>query len=532
LLVACSSSPSSSPDAGSPDAQVAVDWAIAVDPAVAAGPVSPALLGHYDLSGSLFDYRSNQALQDRMRAVGFAEWRVGLGRWEIMTRLLPTLADGQATSCAPLLAGFPAAALAPANATDATLIADRDWFSDTGQPVALADTASDARYRLDYVRGVIDTALAFGAEPFVDIDHMPRALSANRTFFRGGTVAGLASPCFGTWSNRVSNARPADPAVFAAAVVGLVRRVVEGSGGQPGRPVRYWELWNEPELGYAWEPSLEQPPGTLNAFFAAMLTTLVQLDAYRAGATAPAARALELGIGSFAYASTAASFLSSIDTNPLPGGQHVPLDFVSFHAYSNDPLAIIDELDKVARARAATTHYRDTELVLAEWGPNLGTPPSPTTMDIPLVVATVLARAPAFGITRAHHSLFFEFFPDVPFALLDQDANPMPLYHAYALLHAAIGGGATRLVVAGAPTGALADGDGAVLVVRGADGIVRALVVNRGATARSVALELAGARVTPTRVRVFDDPAVGPREISPTSEVTLPARSIALVEGG
>src|SRR5262249_22971355 len=142
--------------------------------------------------------------------------------------------------CAAQLAQLPALVRAPDGSTDTTLIADRDWFTDTGQPVSLADTASDSRYHLDYVRGVLDTAAAFGAAPFVDIDHMPRALAVNPMFFRGGALQSVADPCLATWTNHVSNTRPADPAVFAAAVVGAVRRVVEGSDGAAPREARYW----------------------------------------------------------------------------------------------------------------------------------------------------------------------------------------------------------------------------------------------------------------------------------------------------
>ncbi|HEX8110337.1 MAG TPA: hypothetical protein VF516_21545, partial [Kofleriaceae bacterium] len=226
----------------------AADWVIAVQPdSPPAGRLSPALLGHYDLSGSLLGYAANAPLIDRMQAIGFSEWRVGLGRWEFATRLLPTLADGHNTSCAGQLAALPPTVRAPAGATDDTLIADRDWFIDNGQPVSAADTLDDRRYRLDYIRGVLDTAAAFGAAPFVDIDHMPRALGVSRTFFRGGVVQGVTDPCLTTWTNHVSNTRPADPGVFASAVVGAVRRVVEGSSGAAPRTARYWELWNEPE---------------------------------------------------------------------------------------------------------------------------------------------------------------------------------------------------------------------------------------------------------------------------------------------
>ena len=57
-------------------------------------------------------------------------------------------------------------------------------------------------------------ATEFGAEPYVNIDHMPRALAANQTPMRSNTE--WPDACGITWTNKVSNVRPTDPGVFAA----------------------------------------------------------------------------------------------------------------------------------------------------------------------------------------------------------------------------------------------------------------------------------------------------------------------------
>ena len=524
VALGCGHAPAHIADAA-PDAAPAPDWVIQVDPSAPAGHLSPALLGQYDLSGKLFDYAGNAALVARMKAIGFAEWRVGLGRWEIATRLLPTLTDG--SSCAAALAGLPANLMAPAGSTDASLVAERDWFTDTGTPATLADTGDDARYALGYLRGVLDEAAAFGATPLVDIDHMPRALSIDTAFARGGTVHGLSDPCLGTWTNHVSNARPADDGVFAAAVVGAVRRVVEGSGGEPARVAPYWEVWNEPELGYAWDPAA----GTLDDYFTMAATTLVQLAAYRAGSSNPAVQALHFGLGSFASAQTAAAAIGAFDQQALPDGSHVPIDFVSFHAYSNDPLAIVADIQKVAAARAAAAHYGSIELALSEWGPNLARPLPATTMDEPLLVATVLARGAALGLSHADHSLFYDFAPGLAQTLVAQDGTVKPAYYAYQMLHELIGPGSDLLVPAGAPDGALDGGMGAVLAAAtGPDPAdVRVLLVNREDTARTARLEVAGG-VPPTSAEVFDDPAAPPHQVDEPGIVTVPPHAIVLVK--
>ncbi|MEO7730769.1 MAG: hypothetical protein ABIY55_07350, partial [Kofleriaceae bacterium] len=539
VLVACGGGTSPTvfdaplPPPPPPDQQVvpAADWVLAISPlGPSAGQLSRALLGHYDLSGSLLDYRANPTLIDRMKAIGLSEWRVGLGRWEFATRLLPTLADGHDTSCAAALARLPASVRAPAGATDATLVADRDWFSDTGTPATLADTNDDSRYKLDYVRSVIDTATAFGAAAYVDIDHMPRSLAAGQGFQRGVVpLAGVTDPCLATWTNHVSNTRPADPAVFAAAVVGVVRRVVEGTPGAPPRDVRYWEIWNEPELGYAWDPSFEQPTGSLNAYFAAALGALGRLADYRAASSDPRVTQLRFGLGSFASAATAVLAMNTLDANPLPDGSFAPIDFVSFHAYSNDPEVIITSIKQVIDARAASTHYRTAELALAEWGPDLQRSPPPTTMELPLMVATVLARGATLGLEHAHHSLFYAFVAGLPYAVVAADGSPLPTYHAYALLHELIGDGASRVEIAGATDGALDGGMGAVLASRTTSGQVRVFVVNRGTTARTARVDASGSVATPSRVEIYDDPAGAPHEVTPSAVVAVPPRSLALI---
>ena len=504
LLLACS--PSGAQDGA--DLGVAVDWPLTLD-ASPAGTLAPALLGQYDLSGALYHYDRQAPLPALMRSAGFGEWRVGVGRWEFATQLLPTLTDG--TSCA---ADIPVAMMAaPAGTSDLDLIAARDWFTFTdGTPVTSSMTADDARYQLAYVRSVIDTATAMGAIPYVDIDHMPRALAANQTPLRSD--AEWPDNCAVSWTNKVSNVRPADDAIFAAAVVGLVRRVVEGSGGEPGRPVRDWEFWNEPDLGYAWNPHLGDFPSWLHT----ATTTLTALDAYRAQTSNADGRAIRIGLGSFANAEAAVATLAQ-----LPG----PYDFLSFHAYADDPLVIASKIDSVVAARAASAHP-DAELVLSEWGVDLQSSTlDPASMDLALHAATVLALAATAGIARAHHALFWDFLPiaDSNLAVVHHDFSPKPAFYAFALLHQLIGDGATRLAATGFADGKLDGGMGAVLAGRDAAGVVRVLLVNRDATARTATV---GAM--PTAVTVFDDPTQPPRPVAASQIVTVPPRSLVLVE--
>lgn len=504
---------------GEPDAASAT-WTLDLDPTPRAA-VPATLLGHYDLSGALFDFAKVEGLTARMKQAGFSEWRVGVGRWEIGTQVLPTLTDG--TPCPTTV--LPPAALAPAGATDLSLLAARDWFVDDGAPVTLAATADDARYQLAYARKVLDQAAAFGVEPFLDVDLMPRALARNRTPRR--TTSVVPDACLATFTNAVSNAAPADDKVFAAAVAGLVRRLVQGGGGEPGRKVRHVEVWNEPEFPYFWDKAHE-PKGGLDAFFSMAATTLVALDDLRTRSTDPATKALLFGLGSFADAKTAVTVLTAFDATPLPDGRHLPFDFVSFHAYDNDPLVVAAKVDAVVAARAATKHYAKTELALAEWSLSLdGKGWDPRGMDAPLHAATVLALAATAGLEHAHRSIFFDYYSGIPFGLIGEDRGPKPVFHAYTLLAAVVG--APRIAVQNAADGRLGGGLGAVLATRGTDGTLRVLVVNRDNAPHPLVLTIAGVKASPKAVRVFDTAGAAP-SVRPGAPTTLPARSIALFD--
>jgi hypothetical protein len=496
------------------DAPQTADWVLDLDGAQTAGRLNPALLGQYDLSGALFSYDKVPGLPAAMTKAGLTEWRIGAGRWELITQLLPSLTDG--TSCAAETAFAPPEAFAPNGATDLNLIAARDWFTDDGLVVDLAATDDDGRYALAYARSVIDVAASFDAKPYFDIDLMPRALAAG-TKLPDRSKTTIPDACVATFTNKVSNVKPENPQVFAAAATGMIRRIVEGSNGQKGRALPYVEVWNEPDAGnYFWDKNV----GTFPEWISMAAFTIVRLDAYRKASANPDAKAMRIGLGGFAAASVAAAIVSNFDAAPIP------FDFVSFHSYQDDPLAIVADIQTVAAARKASKSYGAIELVLSEWGPALSKSTlDPKTMDPALHLATVIALGAAAGLDHAHHSFFWDFYSVVsmvPFGLLDHQVQPKPAYHAYAMLARLVGG--DRLVIAGREDGRFDGGMGAVLASRDANGRSKVLVVNRGNSAKTVSAGLAAA------VTILDDPAKPPHTLAPATIVTVPPRSIVLIE--
>jgi hypothetical protein len=479
------------------NAPPSVDWSIDIDTTQTFGRLKPSLLGQYDLSGALFNYDQLAGLSDQMKAAGLSDWRVGVGRWEFDTRLMPTLSDG--TSCAAELAPFPAAAQAPAGTTDLDLIASRDWIDANGN------------YSLTYFNSVLDVVKAFGANPYIDIDSMPRALAVNQTPSR--VPIPPFDACAVSWTDKVLNVRPADPAKFASAVVGLVQRTVEGAHPE----AQTWEIWNEPELAYAWDPSFESTPGKIDQFFNMALQTLQALNQYRASSSNPAVKTLRFGFGSFANASTVPAVMAALNTASTP----IPIDFFSFHSYSNDPLKIQNDIIEVTNARALSKRYATSEVVLSEWGPDLTQPPSGRSMDPALLAASVLVSAAHQGLDRAMHSLFYDFYPPVPFGLIDNSLQPKPLYYVYSFLHSMIGAGADQIKAEVVNIGA-----GSTLAARDSSGAIKVLIVNLDTQSQTFNVRLNLQTVTPKSVMVLDDPAQPPRV---TSDLVAPARSVVLI---
>lgn len=522
-----------------PDTPPTGAWPIDVQRATKVGTASKYLLGQYELSGEMFGMDKRAGMVDKMKQAGFSEWRLSVARWEVSTWVMPKLTDG--TSCAMETMFFPPEAFAPNGATDFDLMKRRDWFTYTdGQAVTQAMTLDDSRYQLGYLRKGLDVAEAFGALPFVSLDHMPRALAAQKTPIRksGGLYT---DPCLKTFTNAISNGRPANPGIYAGAVVGLVRRIVEGSDGKPARKVTHWEIGNEPEFAEFWDrtyllaqglPESEVQKKALDSFFGMALNVLIGLDTYRSQSQHPNAKGLKFGLASFALHTTAIAAIDAFDTTKLPNGQYAPLDFLSFHAYDNDPMVIVEQIKQVAASRAKSSNYKQIELVLAEWGPKLdGKGWDATTMDLPLLMSTVIALGAQLGLDRAHHSIFWDFYSQnrIRFGLLDYDVKEKPLYYAYELLHEVIGPGRDIVSVGGASEGKIEAGMGVVLATKDAQGTIRLLLINRDTKAHIFALKVDGKESTPAEVKLFATPGQAPQPLANTSSLTLPPSSIAVV---
>lgn len=371
-----------------------------------AGSYSPVHAGAYDLSGALYDYAAVPGLIAATQPLGFGSWRLGLGRWEIGSEgFLSVPGAGGPMACPP--PPFPMQMSTHAN-LDA-LLAERDYFQltvDHGNNgvVDQADLDEPLNYHFQYLDAVLDQAQAFGVEPFLNIDIVPRVLASR--------AAPVVVTCDNTFRNGVSTGPPADNNVYAYTIIRVLQHVLEGwPNNTPPRALRYVELGNEPDfLDYFWG-------GTQAQFFAWYTTVASVLSQARALTPANSPwRTLQIGGGSFALAAGQAgswipAFLTHLDANPA-----APLDFLTFHSYKdNGPVVLVDMFQTFAELKTNAVHagrYLNTAMMLTEWGPDLSRLGDATfnlSMDAPLVHAYALAGAHALRFAMTHKTFFYNY---------------------------------------------------------------------------------------------------------------------------
>lgn len=146
--------------------------------------------------------------------------------------------------------------------------------------------------------------------------------------------------------------RPTNPANWVKAAVEVVRHY-DDAARWAGRPLRHVEIWNEPDNGRFWD-------GTHQEFFDLFVSAATALKAAfphlsvggpgfaPSGALAPQGQAMTRGL----LAAIAAS--------------GAPLDFLSFHVYSNEP-GVYREIVRFYRDELDTRGFGAVPLHITEW---------------------------------------------------------------------------------------------------------------------------------------------------------------------
>jgi len=142
---------------------------------------------------------------------------------------------------------------------------------------------------------------------------------------------------------------PADFEKWAKICVNVIKHYNDGWAGGKKYGIRYFEIWNEPDIG---------PPmwtGTPQQYF----------DLYRAAVTAIKAYNPALKIGG------QVSFVKGKYTRPFLAycrGQKLPLDFFSWHRYSDAPADLIDDA-RLMRSLLDEYGFKNAESLCTEWRP-------------------------------------------------------------------------------------------------------------------------------------------------------------------
>jgi beta-xylosidase len=270
-------------------------------------------------------------------------------------------------------------------------------YYDVVQPPATR--GGDFQYDFTKLDVALDAVLASGAQPFLSLGLTPRVFSPTG----------------------VENAPPADLRAWRELVTATVRHV----NGQRGLGIRYWEVWNEPNLSPFWAGSFQE------------YARLYEVSAAAIAAADPTAK-----VGGPATSGHEYWVRSLIDYAAKTNSR---LDFVSWHTYHVRPVMLANQVALVRRDLARHPRFRDTELMLTEWslnsdfGANAG-----FVGDSHVVAAYAAAVIHTLADANVSQALFFEAIDGQPpdgqtvwgrWGALAYDGQPKPAYHALTALN-------------------------------------------------------------------------------------------------
>ncbi|MFZ0661688.1 MAG: glycosyl hydrolase family 39, partial [Acidobacteriaceae bacterium] len=184
--------------------------------------------------------------------------------------------------------------------TDFSYVRFHGILDDENQ-VYTEDADGNPVYNFSYVDHIYDGLLAEGVRPYVEISFMPKALAA-RPDYQGFWYKPIASP-------------PASYAKWDALITAFAEHLVHRYGIDEVSKW-YFEVWNEPNLDF-WTGNPKQQ-------------TYFELYDHTVRALKAVSPRIRVGGPATAQAAWVGDLIAHTTRN------HVPLDFVSSHAYGND----------------------------------------------------------------------------------------------------------------------------------------------------------------------------------------------------
>jgi xylan 1,4-beta-xylosidase len=284
-------------------------------------------------------------------------------------------------------------------------------------------------YNFSYVDQIYDGLLARGVKPYVELSFMPPDLDSHPDAAKVFSYQLHASP-------------PKNYALWDGLIEAFARHLVDRYGLDEVSSW-YFEVWNEPDIAF-WNGKPAQ-------------ASYFKLYDHTARALKSVSRRLRVGGPSTSTVAWIPAFLQHVHA------QHVPVDFVSTHAYGN----VCPDVRKVHR-QIADSPYPKLPFILSEFNASAFTRPDITdSVYMGPYLARVIHDCDGFV-----DSMSFWTFSDVfeeqgvvktPFyggyGLIAERGIPKPAFNAFAMLHKL---GHTRLPA----------GDGPVLATRRKDGSI------------------------------------------------------------
>ena len=345
---------------------------------------------------------------------------------------------------------------------------------------------------------LVDDIRAAGAEPVFDLSYMPAALNPNPL---------LPPQDWEDWHK-------------------LVNSTVRHFNVDRGLGLRYWEVWNEPNLWGSWQSSYPQ--------------YLALYDFARRAIHERDPQALAGGPALSVYDESALDWLLGYERAQADGGA---VDFLSWHAYGFSAPAMAGQVTAARALIARKQMPHPVELLITEMGVRTGGAGDTSVdsqADTAAAAVHLLAAIPALDAAGLDKLFIFEVRDGAPpgrefwgrFGVLTNHLHPKPIYHA---LHAYAALGPDLLPVAVTPA---RDDLGLLAAPAG-----RAILWYGGAGPLHVSVQLPAAAGPAVRATLFDathnNPAAGlggdtpdPLGIFPTAGLAfdLQPNSVVLLE--
>ena len=211
-----------------------------------------------------------------------------------------------------------------------------------------------------------DTEYPYGQDRFVDIHCIfpdmtkdvddPEAYHFEETDKYLEAVAGSGAEIFFRLGESIDHSGenkyinpPEDYTKWSQICEHIIRHYNEGWADGYHYNIVYWEIWNEPDNVLQWTGSMEQ-----------------YYELYRTAARYLKEVYPDIKIGGCAMANASEENLLKFLQSLTADGQDTPLDFFSWHRYTNDPGSYSGQAEEIRKLLDAAG-YGTTEIILDEW---------------------------------------------------------------------------------------------------------------------------------------------------------------------